>query len=86
MSLAAEAEQELTEAALFYAREAGAALGHAFLSEFERSAALIIEQPRLGAVWWRCSSPALRRFPDDEIRVLAVAHRGRKPGFWRGRT
>lgn len=36
----------------------------------------------------------LRRFPfrvvfeelEDEIRVLAVAHKSRDPGFWLGRT
>lgn len=36
----------------------------------------------------------LRRFPyrvvfeelEDEVRVLAVAHKGRDPGFWLGRT
>lgn len=43
LSLAAEAEQELVEGALFYAREANAELGHAFISEFERSAALLLE-------------------------------------------
>jgi hypothetical protein len=47
VSLAAEAEQALVEGALFYAREANAELGHAFVSELERSAALLLEHPAL---------------------------------------
>jgi len=94
-SLASEAEQELVEGAQFYAREANEELGHAFISEFERSVTLLREQPRLGAVW---RGPVrrlpLRRFPysiiyylsESEVRVLAVAHQSRKPGFWRGRS
>ncbi len=94
VSLAPEAEQELVEGALFYAREANASLGHAFISEFERSAALLAEQPRLGATWrGRVRRLPLRRFPYSivyyvsavGVRVLAIAHQSRKPGFWRGR-
>jgi len=93
--LAPEAEQELIEGALFYAREANAELGFAFISEFERSAALLAEQPRLGAVWrGRVRRFPLRRFPYSivyylsqlDVRVLAVAHQSRKPGFWSGRS
>ena len=95
VSLAPEAEQELVEGALFYARQANAQLGHAFISEFERSAALLGEQPRLGAVWrGKVRRLPLRRFPysivyhlaASEVRVLAIAHQSRKPGFWRGRS
>jgi toxin ParE1/3/4 len=91
VSLAAEAEQELIEGARFYAREANAELGHALISEFERSASLLLEQAHLGAVW-RDSARRLplRRFPysivyyvrESEVRVLAIAHQRRKPGFW----
>jgi toxin ParE1/3/4 len=64
VSLAPEAEQDLVEGALFYAREANAELGQAFISEFERSAAVLGEQPRLGAVWrGRIRRLPLRRFP-----------------------
>jgi plasmid stabilization system protein ParE len=95
LSLTPDAEQELFEGALFYAREAGADLGRAFLSEFERSATLLAEQPRLGAIWrGQIRRLPLRRFPysivydlsKSEVRVLAVAHQSRKPGFWRGRS
>ena len=95
ISLSPEAEQELVEGALYYAREANAELGHAFVTEFARSATLLQEQPRLGAPWrGQIRRLPLRRFPysivyhlsGSEVRVLAVAHQRRKPGFWRGRT
>jgi plasmid stabilization system protein ParE len=95
VSLAPEAEQDLVEGALFYAREANTELGQAFISEFERSAAILGEQPRLGAVWrGHIRRLPLRRFPYSivyylnraGVRVLAVAHQSRKPGFWRGRS
>jgi plasmid stabilization system protein ParE len=95
ISIAPLAEQELVEGARFYAREAGAQLGSAFIAEFERSAALLQEQPRLGAIWHRSVRRLpLHRFPysivyvlgESEIRVIAVAHQRRMPGFWRGRT
>jgi plasmid stabilization system protein ParE len=93
--LAPEAEQELVEGALFYAREANAELGRAFISEFERSTSLLVEQPRLGAIWrGGVRRLPLRRFPynivyylrNSEVRVLAIAHQSRKPGFWRARS
>jgi plasmid stabilization system protein ParE len=85
----------LVEGALFYAREANAALGERFIAEFERCASLLIEQPKLGAVWRGVVRRLpLRRFPynivyslnSNEVRVLGVAHQSRKPGFWRGRA
>lgn len=95
VSLTAQAEQELIEGALLYAREANAQLGQAFISEFERSASLLVDQPRLGAIWrGQVRRPPLRRFPYSivyyvggaDVRVLAVAHQSRRPGFWRGRS
>lgn len=94
VSLAPEAERELIEGGLIYSREGSAQLAHSFISEFERAAALLAEFPRLGAVWrGRTRRFPLRRFPysivyylrESEVRVLAVAHQSRKPGFWRGR-
>ncbi len=43
--LTAEAEEELIAAAGFYASEASAALGMAFIEEFERACRLLVEQP-----------------------------------------
>jgi hypothetical protein len=50
-SVSPEAEWELTEGALFYAREGGAELGLAFISEFERIVALLCANHRLGPAW-----------------------------------
>lgn len=94
-SLAPEAEQDLVEGGLYYSREANVDLAHAFISEFERSTALRGERPEVGAPGrGRVRRFLLRRFAysivfyfsEDSIRILAVAHQSRKPGFWRGRT
>ena len=95
MLACAGAERDLVEGGLYYSREANADLARAFISEFERSAALLGEQPELGAPWrGEVRRLPLRRFPysivyylsKGRIRILAVAHQSRKPGFWRGRT
>ncbi|MBI5333854.1 MAG: type II toxin-antitoxin system RelE/ParE family toxin [Burkholderiales bacterium] len=95
LSLTQQAEQELVEGARFYAREADAQLAQDFIETFARSAQLLLDQPRLGAAWrGGIRRLPLRRFPysivyvlrADEVRVLALAHQSRKPGFWRGRS
>lgn len=95
VSLTADAEYELVEGASYYAREANVELGQAFISEFERSIGLLLTHPKLGAVWRGATRRLpLRRFPysvvyqlrESEVRVLAVAHQRRRPGFWKGRV
>lgn len=95
VSIATAAEAELAVAANFYLREAGTTISRAFVTEFERAVDLLELQPELGAIWRRSIRRLpLRRFPcfvpyevrPSEIRVLAVAHQRRKPGFWTGRT
>ena len=93
-SLHPQAEQELADAAAFYEERAGAALARTFLSEFERVATLLMQNPNLG-------TPAegpyriypLRRFPysvvyrsaNEGLRILVVGHQHRRPSYWRGR-
>ena len=48
ISLSAQAELELVEGAAYYAREANAEIAEAFISEFDRSARLLGEYPKLG--------------------------------------
>jgi plasmid stabilization system protein ParE len=95
VKLAPGAEQDLTDGALYYAREAGPDLGHAFIAEFERSIGLLALYPTLGAPWRRgIRRLPLRRFPfsiiyrlgPSDIEVFAVAHQRRKLGYWQRRA
>jgi len=93
-SVSPEAEHELIDGALFYAREANAELGLAFIAEFERPLGVLCAHPRLGAVWRGTTRRfPVRRFPysiiyqvkPEEVRVIALAHQRLSPGYWRGR-
>lgn len=89
-----EAETDLTDAAVFYAKEASSHVASAFLTEFERVIALLIWNQQLG----RRTTEGIRvypfhRFPYSVVyregetgpRIYAVSHQKRKPGFWRER-
>ena len=89
-----EAHEDLREAAEVYRDQAGAALSQAFLAEFEHTVALLLEHPRLGAIWRHGKRRFVaRRLPfsiiytvvEDQLRILAVAHHSRRPGYWRRR-
>jgi plasmid stabilization system protein ParE len=89
-----EAASDLREAAEYYRERAGAALAQAFLTEFENSIQLLLQHPLLGAPWLQGKRRlVMHRFPytvvyfvaEQEIRVLAVAHQSRRPGYWRRR-
>ena len=82
---------ELHDAAVFYAAKANVELGLAFVTEFERTANLILANPVLGAIFsGNLRRHLLRRFPysviyqitAEEIRIVAVAHHRRRPGYW----
>lgn len=47
-SASPEAERELIDGALFYAEEANAELGLAFITQFERTLSVLCAYPRLG--------------------------------------
>ena len=93
-SVAPEVERELTEGAIYYAREGGAELGRAFIAEFERVVAFLCNHPHIGAEWRN----GRRRFPlrrfrysviyylrGEELRIVALAHHRRMPDYWAGR-
>jgi hypothetical protein len=97
--LAAEATDELADAAAWY-RERRPGLELEFLAEIERLLPLIARAPAsfaglldLPAVP-RIRRALLPRFPyavifmelENEIRVLAVAHVKRRPGYWLSRV
>lgn len=88
------AYNDLHDGAEFYRERAGTMLSQAFLAEFERCVSLLLQHPLLGAQWLHGKRRLVaRRFPysviytvvGEQIRVLAVAHHRRRPGYWRNR-
>ncbi len=88
------AAQELREAVRYYERQV-AGLGNAFIAEVERTTALILDNPSIGAVTWQHYRQMLvRRFPftvvygtrEGMLYVIAVAHQHRRPHYWKART
>jgi toxin ParE1/3/4 len=93
-SLSPEAEKELDQATTYYREQASLKIASAFVDELERTARLVCEHPGLGtpASKERRLMP-LQRFPfsllyrveGEHIRISAVAHQRRRPGYWRSR-
>lgn len=88
-----EAELEFIEAAVYYETQV-LGLGECFESEIRRATDLLLDQPGVGLP----ANPNLRkiiltRFPftlyysvtADVLRIEAVAHQHRCPGYWRSR-
>jgi plasmid stabilization system protein ParE len=93
-SVSPEADRELTEAGIFYAREGGKELGLAFIAEFARSLDFLCLNPLIGPSWRNDKRRfPIRRFPysiiydirDNELRVVAIAHHRQKPDYWSDR-
>jgi len=92
ISFSTAADAEYRSALAWLSREAGARVAEDFDSEFWPAIALLKSRPQIGA-------PALgasrrlnpRRFryaiiiDGEAVRVLAVAHQHRRPGYWAGR-
>ncbi len=94
-SLHPDALGDLRDAASFYREQAGTSLSQSFLGEFEQSINILLQHPGLGSPWRgrRRRRYLMKHFPysliytvsGDEIRILAVAHHSRRPGYWNGR-
>lgn len=89
-----EAEEDLGEAAVYYARHANRSIAEAFLDEFERVVALIESNQQLGTPKEEGMRVyPFRRFPyslvyrEDRsgLHVYAIANHNREPGYWLGR-
>ena len=89
-----EADSGVHEVALYY-EERATDLGLAFLDEIEKSSQRILANPmgyqRVGG---EVRQAPVARFPysilyviepDECIRVIAVSHQKRRPGYWRER-
>jgi plasmid stabilization system protein ParE len=88
------AEEEMTEASQFY-EAASTALGSSFLDDVQRVVDRLRERPYLGhGVDRNLRRMLLHRFPvsliysveADAILIVAVAHYGRRPGYWQNRV
>ncbi len=94
-SLHPEALGDLRDAASFYREQAGTSLSQSFLAEFEQSVNVLLQHPRLGSPWRGRGRRRylMKRFPyslvytisSQELRIIAVAHHSRRPGYWRER-
>ena len=87
------AERELNDAAQYYELERPG-LGIGFIAEVQRCTEAIQANPRAASVVRGTIRRQLcRRFPygllysvaGEEIRILAVMHLRRRPGYWAGR-
>ena len=87
------AEEEMTDAALFY-ESAAPTLGRDFLDDLQYAIDTVRERPELGVLVGHGFRRILvRRFPFSliyaveagQIVVVAVAHQRRRPEFWKGR-
>ena len=88
------AELEMTEASLFY-DDATSGLGNDFLDDVQQAVDRLCSYPQAGEE----VAPGLRRiilhrFPfgiiysveEAGILIIAIAHHGRRPGYWRSRV
>ena len=93
-----EAEAEYRQAGVWY-ESRRERLGTEFFDEVDATIRQILDLPRMGAPVPRVPHDlsvrrlAVRRFPyhvvylemAEELRILAVAHDRRRPGYWRQR-
>lgn len=85
--------RELVDSALYY-EDKLVGLGTDFKSEVDRALDLLNRNPDIGVV---VEAPyrrlSLNRFPhsviyrtkNSTLRILAIAHQRRRPGYWQGR-
>jgi plasmid stabilization system protein ParE len=88
------AEEEMTEAALFY-EAASSRLGTDFLDDVQRAIDRLCDYRQAGeAITLGFRRTLLHQFPfsliyaveDNVIVIIAVAHRSRRPDYWKTRA
>jgi toxin ParE1/3/4 len=89
--LTPEAEAELSEAVSFCRQQFGKFSAENFLQTFESKAGLIADFPGLGTPTsrgrhlfpiGRYPFSMLYRVEGSQVRISAIAHHGRGPGYW----
>jgi plasmid stabilization system protein ParE len=94
VSLSDEAQGDLDAAIEWYLEELAFAAADDFADEFDRALTLLSQFPDLGVTGQHKTRLfTLQNFPysliyrvqPERIRVIAVAHHGRRPGYWAGR-
>ena len=94
VTFADEARQEFAEAARWYAVEAGEVRATDFNNAIQRTVNWLVAHRFLGTpspyntrriVVHRYPYSVVYRADRDTLRIIAVTHQHRKPGYWRGR-
>ena len=89
-----DALAEAEEAARWYRANGGTDTARAFAQELRRIVSLASSQPGIGSAGLRDTFRLyFKRFPytlvfrieGDTLRVIALAHQSRRPGYWVGR-
>ena len=87
------AQRELIDTVNFYDQQVGG-LGEEFFSEVQQFVALLTDNPALGkrgpdgrraVVMNRFPYRLIYRLDEVGVRIVAVSHQKRRPGYWRGR-
>lgn len=93
--LTPEAEVELAEAVAFYVEHVSVNVARNFLAKFEEKTQLLAEFPGLGTPTTkgrylfpigRYPYSVLYRAEPGAIRISAIAHHSRRPGYWEHRS
>ncbi len=88
-----EAQVEIDEAAWYY-EERAPGLGMSFIEDVEQSVDQVLANPEgWQLVGHHVRRKPVRRFPygllyaveTDRVRIMAIAHDKRRPGYWRNR-
>lgn len=94
VSLSHEAQTDADAAVEWYIGEGAFIAAEDFLGEIEQALGLLAQFPELGeAGSYNMRMLPLHNFPysliyrlqSDAIRIIAIAHHSRRPGYWIGR-
>ena len=94
ISLSEEAQGDIEAAIDWYLEELAFAAADEFADEFEHALTLLSEFPDIGVSGrHKTRIFTLQKFPysvvyrilAEHVRIIAVAHHSRRPGYWAGR-